>query len=213
MNVLTKIREVLSSDINEPQLDRFLTDVRDSLASTSRQFLSYSILIITSLVTYHLVVHDASSVITFNAVQFSNTTLFRRVFLIFPASLLVAVSSIGYLRRLQREVYDFLSISRYRALGKSGLHELRLPADYVLGFFVLRESGGLVGKVIGSAVPFVYLAVFMIGPSAYIIHEAILNLKKFGIRDALNLAASLSSIVLCLSAVVIVILAGQIKSE
>jgi hypothetical protein len=127
VDVLKRIREVLSAETNDTQLDRFLSEVRDSLAGSSRLFLAYYGLTLGSVVTYHLVVYGGKTMISFSGVQVADTLLFRRVFLLFPAALLAATACVGYLRRLQREVFDFLTISRYPILGKTGLHELRLP--------------------------------------------------------------------------------------
>lgn len=212
MVVLSRIREVLAADPNEPQLNQFLTDVRDSLAASSRQFLAYSALIVTSLVAYHVVVYQGASVIPFYAVHLSNMSLFRRVFLVFPAALVAAMASVGYLRRLQREVYDYLSISRYRVLGQTGLHELRLPADHVLGLFLLRNEGGLVGKVVSYVVTSLSITAFVFGPIVYIIGEAAANLQRFGLVDILCDTASVTAIALSLCGLIIVVIASRIKA-
>jgi hypothetical protein len=119
MDLFNRIRDVLAAEANDAQLDKFLADVRDSLTASNRQFLSYQALIIGSLVTYHLVKYGGSTGISVGGLQLTDTLLFQRVFLIFPAALLAASACVGYLRRLQREVFDFLSISRYRILAKT----------------------------------------------------------------------------------------------
>lgn len=212
MDVLERIKEVINSDPNDSQLDKFLVEVRDSLAASSKQFITYSALIITALVTYHLVVYEGASGVSFNYIQISNTSLFRRVFLVFPAALLAAMASIGYLRRVQREVYDYLTISRYRVLGRTGLHELRLPADYILGLFVLGIEGGLLGKVISKTVAFLSVVVFALAPAAYIISEAVINLRIFGTFDILCLFASGFAVALSMCSLVIIHLSGRIKA-
>ncbi len=212
MDVLKRIQEVITSEPNDAQLDKFLSEVRDSLAASSKQFLTYSVLIITALATYHLVVYEGASGLSFNSLQIANTSLFRRTFLVFPAALVAAMAGIGYLRRVQREVYDYLTISRYRALGQTGLHELRLPADYILGLFVLRSEGGLLGKVVSITVVFLSAFVFVIVPVAYILSEATVNLRMFGTSDVLCLAASGAAIILSVCSFLIVLLSGRIKA-
>ena len=211
MDVLNRIQEVITSEPNDSQLDKFLGEVRDSLAASNKQFLTYSALIITALATYHLVVYEGASGVSFNSIQISNTSLFRRVFLVFPAALVAAMASVGYLRRIQREVYDYLTISRYRVLSKTGLHELRLPADYILGLFVLGIEGGLLGKVVSVSVGFLSAVVFAIAPAAYIVSEAIINLKMFGASDILCLFASGSAVALSVCGLLIIHLSGRIK--
>lgn len=211
MEVLKRIQEVMNSEPNDSQLDKFLGEVRDSLATSNKLFLTYSILIITALVTYHLVVYEGASSVSFNSIQISNTSLFRRVFLVFPAALVAAMASVGYLRRIQREVYDFLTISRFRVLGKTGLHELRLPADYILGLFVLGHEGGTLGKVVSVSVISLFAAIFAIAPAAYIVYESIINLRIFGISDTLCLFASGIAIALAVCSLLIINLSGRIK--
>lgn len=212
MEVLKRIQEVLASEPNDAQLDKFLGDVRDSLVASSKQFIAYSALIITALVMYHLVVYEGASGLSLNSLQITNTSLFRRAFLVFPAAMVAAMAGVGYLRRVQREVYDYLTISRYRVLGKTGLHELRLPADHILGLFVLRSEGGLLGKVVSLTVALLSAFVFVIAPAAYIVSEATINLKMFGTSDPLCLAASGTAIILSVCGFIIVLLSGRIKA-
>lgn len=212
MNVVKRIQEVIAAEPNDAQLDKFLGEVRDSLATSSKQFVTYSVLIITALVTYQLIVYEGASGVTFNSIQIKDASLFRRVFLVFPAALVAAKASVGYLRRIQREVYDYLTISRFRVLGQTGLHELRLPPDYILGLFVLGIEGGLLGKVVSISVGALAAVVFVIAPAAYIISEAAINLRMFGISDVLCLFASGTAIVLSLSGLAIVGLSGRIKA-
>jgi len=212
MDIVPRIKEVLEAAPNEAQLDKFLNDVRDSLATSSKQFISFTILVATALVTYHLVVYEGASGVSLNSIRISDATLFRRVFLVVPAALLGAASCVGYLRRCQREVYDYLTISRYSVLGKTGLHELRLPADYILGLFLLRTEGGSLGKVIASIIAFLSVAVFVFAPAAYIVRSAVENTAMFGASDPLTIAASGTAIVLCVCSLVVVVLAGRIKA-
>lgn len=212
MDVVKRISEVIAAEPNDAQLDKFLGEVRDSLATSSKQFITYSVLIITALVTYHLVVYEGASGVTFNSIQIKDASLFRRVFLVFPAALVAAKASVGYLRRVQREVYDYLAISRFRVLGQTGLHELRLPPDYILGLFVLGIEGGLLGKVVSTSVAFLSAIVFVIAPAAYIISEAAINVRMFGVSDVLCLFASVVAIALSVSGLVIVKLSGRIKA-
>jgi hypothetical protein len=211
VDLLNRIQDVLSTEINEAQLDKFLADVRDSLSTSSRQFLYYQIATVVSIVVYHLIVYGGSTSISFNGVQLTDTALFRRTFLIFPASLLAATASVGYLRRLQRESYDFLAISRYRILGKTGLHELRLPGDYILGLFLLKEEGGLLGKIVSCTIMYLIVAAFGIAPTGYVTYEAIKNIQTFGFNDWLCVVASMAAIVLSVCGLLVIPLSGRIQ--
>jgi len=212
MDIITSINKVLAAEANEAQLDKFLGDVRESLATSNRQFLSFSVLAITALVTYHLVAYEGASSVSLSAIKISDTALFRRVFLIVPASLLGAMSCIDYLRRCQREVYDYFAISRYRILGETGLHELRLPSDYLLGLFLLRNEAGALGKIISSLIAFLSVIVVNAAPAIYVVHAVVENIAVFGIADFLAVAASFMAIVLSGSSILVVWLAGRIKA-
>lgn len=212
MNILPRIKEVLADEPNDAQLDKFLGDVRESLATSNKQFISFSILVITALSTYHLMVYEGLSSFSVNSIQIVNTALFRRAFLVVPAALLGAMACIGYLRRCQRETYDYLAISRYRILGKTGLHELRLPSDYILGLFLLRTEGGILGKIVSSVIAFFSVMIFTVAPAIYIIRSAVENIAVFGLSDLLAVAASCTAIALSVCSLLVVWLAMRIKA-
>jgi hypothetical protein len=212
MDVVARIKQVLAAEPNEAQLDKYLSDVRDSLATSGKLFVGYSLLIIITLVTYHLVVYAGATGIAFNSLQLSDPSLFRRVFLIVPAVLLTAKASVGYLRRCQREVYDYLSLSRYRILGQSGLHELRLPADYILGLFLLKNEAGALGKALSSTIALLSFCVSVLAPVAYILFSSYLNIKAFGTADNLCLLASVTASSLAICNLLIVWLAMRVKA-
>jgi hypothetical protein len=213
VEIVRRVREVLEAERDDAQLDKFLSDVRDSLAGSNRQFLAYAALIVGSIVTYHLLVYGGGTAISFNGVQFTDRLLFRRVFLVFPAALLAAMACVGYLRKFQREAFDLLAISRYRILGATSLHELRLPADYVLGLFILHTQEGLLGKIIGTVIAMLAMTVFVFGPTAYLIREAVRNIAGCGLNDLLCVGSSVIAIILCVCGLIVMILAARIRIE
>lgn len=189
-------------------MDKFLGDVRDSLAGSNKQFITYSLLVVVALVTYHLVVYEGATGLSLNSLQIPDPELFRKVFLVVPAALLGAFACIGYLRRCQREVYDYLTISRYRVLATTGLHELRLPPDYLLGLFLLRTEGGIIGKIISTVVALLSVVVFVVGPAFYIAYASRQNIALFGFNDLLAVGAAFVAIALSACSLVVVVLAG-----
>jgi hypothetical protein len=211
MNILDRVQEILDAERNDEQLDRFLSEVRESLTTSNRYFLSYQVLIIGSLVTYYLVVFGKSTDVSVYGFAIHNASLFRRVFLVVPAGLLTALACVGYLRRLQREVFDYLMLSRYRILGKTGLHELRLPSDFLLGLFVLGEFEGLLGKLIRAIIGLLCISAFIVVPTAYVISEAVNNINLYGVGDLPCLAASLAAILLASCGILVGVLAAGIK--
>jgi hypothetical protein len=211
-DILERIGRVVKGEKNDEQLDKFLSDVRDSLETTSGHFLRYTTLIVTSIVIYHLVVYEGVKVIAYSGIQLTDTSLFRRVFLIVPSALLAAMAGVGYLRRFQREVYDYLCILRYRVLGETGLHELRIPGDYTLGLFVLSIEGGWTGRIVSLVVGSLVATAFTIGPTIYVVQEAYANVRLFGVKDRVCTLAPTIAVILCSCAFIIVLLSGRIRS-
>ena len=213
MNILPRIAAVLAAEPNEAQLDRYLSDLRDSLAGSSKQFVTYPLLVIAALITYHLVVYEGATGISLNSLQIPDDRLFRKLFLIFPAALLGAAACIGYLRRCQREVYDFLAISRYRVLGATRLHELRLPADHILGLFLLRIEGGAIGKLVSTVIAFLSVCAFIVAPAAYIVRASAENVARFGLSDTTAMTGAGVASLLSACSLLVVVLASRIKVE
>lgn len=211
MDLLPKIRQVLESEPNEAQLDKYLADVKDSLASSNKQFLSFGLATLVALITYHLVVFEGAASQSFNGLPLSTSALLQKVFLVVPAALMCATSSIGFLRRCQREVYDYLTISRYRPLAQTGLHELRLPSDYILGLFYLKTEGGLVGGLLSGAVMFLVSLVFTFGPAIYIAQASGESVARHGLTDPLALGGAIVAVLLTGASVGIAFLAGRIR--
>lgn len=212
INLFPHIKEVLDSKPDEAQLDKFLSDLRESLATSNKQFISFPLLAIAALVAYHLVVYEGGTITGLSYVNVPNAKLFHRVFLVVPAALLAAVSCIGYLRRCQREVYDFLCIGRCRILGKSSLHELRLPSDHILGTQWLNFHGGVIGKILSRTIVVLSLLVFSLSPALYIIHAAYQNIVVFGASDTLAIAASCVAITLSVASLLVITLAMGITA-
>lgn len=212
MDVVERVNQILASEPNEAQLDKYLSDVRDSLATSNKLFIGYTFLIVTTLLTYHLVAYSGATGFAFNSLQLADSSLFKRVFLVVPAGLLVAKASVGYLRRCQREVYDYLTLSRYKVLGQSGLHELRLPADYILGLFLLKNEGGKLGNILSSIIAFLSVCASVLAPAGYVVCAAYLNVKSFGVTDVLCLSAAAVASAMSICALLIVWLAMRVKA-
>lgn len=211
MDLLPKIRQVLEAEPNEVQLDKYLADVKDSLASSNKQFLRFSLATLVALITYHIVVFEGASSQSFEGLPLSTSAFLQKVFLVVPAALMCAMSSIGFLRRCQREVYDYLIISRYRPLAQTGLHELRLPSDYILGLFYLKTEGGLVGRILSGVVMFLVSLVFTFGPAIYIAQASGESVARHGLTDPLALGGAIVAVLLTGSSVGIAFLAGRIR--
>lgn len=206
MKLFDRVQEVVNVRGREVEIDRYVADLRESLASSKRQFITYKALALASLVTYYLVSYRAAA-FTFHDVQITDVALFRRVFLVVPAAFLAAGMAVGYLRLVQGDVYDHLSLLRFPELGKAGLHELRLPADYILGLDFLRCNGGVLGKVVSLIIALLDMLAFVLAPAMYISREAIVNAQTT--TDSVTVIASVVAVLLSVAAVVIIPLANR----
>jgi hypothetical protein len=211
LDLLNRIGEILGAEKNDAQLDKYLDQVRESYAGTNRQFIRYQVATISSLVAYHLIVYGGATFTPVGGVQLTDSSLFRQTFLVFPSALLAASASVGYLRMLQREVYDYLTISRYRILAKTGLHEFRLPGDFILGLFILHIEGGRIGKIVSLVVATLSLFSFFIAPAVYILNESIRNVLIFGWYHWICVTATAISIILSVSSLIIIRLSHNVQ--
>lgn len=211
MDLLPKIRQVLEHEPNEAQLDKYLADVKDSLAASNKQFLNFGLATLVALITYHLVVFEGATSQSFQGLPLSTSIFLQKVFLIVPAALMCAMASIGFLRRCQREVYDYLAISRYRPLAQTGLHELRLPSDYLLGLFYLRVEGGVVGRMLSGFAVFFISLVFTAGPAIYIAQASGISVARHGLGDPLALSGAIVAVLLAGASLGIAFLAGRVR--
>lgn len=212
MDVIKNIETILESNPDEKQLDQYIADIRESLTSTNKQFFAYQFSLFFTLILYHLIIHEGWKGISIGSVQISGNSLFDKAFLIFPAGILIVISSLGYLRRLQREVYDYLTISRLQILGQTGVHELRLPSNYILGLDILRREGGFEGKIISYVNMYIVAFVFIIGPATYMLIESMLNIKQYGFFDPLALLTLVLVTLSFISIYMILKVTSRIKS-
>jgi hypothetical protein len=212
MDVIKNISEIIDSKPNDLLLEQYLSDVRESLTSTNKQFIAYQFLFLFTLVIYHLVVHEGWKGLSVVGVKISDESLFDKVFLIVPAGIFIILSAVGYLRKLQREVYDYLVISRLKVLGKTGVHELRLPSNYILGLDILRHEGGAIGKLVSNFSSWILSFIFLIGPAIYMLTEAIYNLKQYGYSDTASIFVLIMVTLSFLCGLTIIKISGQVNA-
>lgn len=211
MDVIAKVKALYESNPDEKHLELFLSDVRDSLIKSDRQFMNLQVLLLIAVVTYYLVVHAGWEGISYGPVKISDKSLFQKVFLVIPSALFVMQTCIGYLRRLQREVYDYATISRCKILAELGLHELRLPSNYILGLDIMQFEAGIIGKMVSNIVTRIMIYAFVVGPAFYMISEALKNFGVFGTSDIVSSFSSILVIIMCCSGIIIIVLTARIK--
>lgn len=213
MNLYSRIISLLATPQGSAaELEAFLRELRDSIAASGKQFIAYPALIVAALTTYYFSTRLGSAV-TVNGIQLGDPTLIRRVFLVVPSALLTAFASVGYLRRMQRTVYEYVTLARNPGLHKSGFYLLRLPSDYIAGLYLLNTEGGGLGKLISIVVVVLTAWAFFLGPIAFILDESFENISYFGFNDLVCLTASSISVLLCFCAIVILQLSNQFVVE
>ena len=212
MDVIAKIKALYESSPDETHLELFLSDVRDSLITSNRQFMNLQLLLLIAVVTYYLVVHAGWEGISYGPIKISDKSLFQKIFLIIPSALFVMQTAVGYLRRLQREVYDYATIARCRIFGELSLHELRLPSNYIQGLDIMQFEAGIIGKMVSRIVSWIMIYVFVLGPAIYMISEATKNLGVFGTSDIISIISSILVVIMCCSGIIIIVLTGRIKA-
>jgi hypothetical protein len=211
VDILARIGVIVAGNVPKDELDAYLKDVRESLATSNKQFIALPLLAIVALVTYHLAVYEGLSTVSYSNLQIGGVPLFRKVFLVVPSLLLTYSASIGYLRRCQREAYDYLAIARSRLFGATGLHELRLPSDHILGLFLLHHQAGWIGKMISGVTVYLAVMVEIVGPVVYITHAAAENVAYFGPQDVIGILGSSVAITLCAIALLTIAMATRVK--
>ena len=212
MDVIDKVKRLYDSNPDEKQLDLYLSDIRESLTTSNRNFLSLQILLIIAMVTYYLVVYAGWEGISYGSIKISDKSLFQKIFLNIPATIFVMQTCIGYLRRLQREVYDYATINRCKILGELSLHELRLPSSYIQSLDIMRFEEGILGKIISNIVARIMISVFVMLPAVYMVRESIINFHTFGASDIISVISSGLVIIMCCSGFIIIILTSKIKA-
>jgi hypothetical protein len=109
-------------------------------------------------------------------------------------------------------VYDYLSISRYKALGKTGLHDSRLSPNYMLGVELMRNDGDELEGFVAYTLQTLFTAAVLMGPFFYIGYHAIINLYV-GISnwDVINCVVSIISIFLLPMGQLVIKLSGRLE--
>jgi hypothetical protein len=141
---MSKIKESIESAFKENELDRvdkYIDDIRASLASTSQQFGRYTFLLFLSLFSYHLVLLGQSADISILGITLGSKSFIIKWFLILPSILLLLQATAGYLRVYQQESIEWL-LAKYRNNEyESGLYRVAFPSSHILAVDLMRRLG------------------------------------------------------------------------
>ena len=173
-----EIAKKLISDENTEELSNYISDLKDSLDKSNKQFITLQYSFISSVILYYLIVKLGWHA-SVKGIKINDISIFDQYFLILPAGIFLVLSAVGYLRKAQRELYDWLMIQKFNISGETGVHELRIGSDFILALFVFQEFNHTLGKILVKIVSFLLSYIFIVLPISYIVMEAIENLKQF----------------------------------
>jgi hypothetical protein len=190
-------------DEDQSVVDDYLRDLHKNLAECDKQFRAAYVALGLGILLHQLAVLDVSAELRIGTIVIPKSTLFLDLYLLFLSGLFCTASAIGYLRRYIREAYDYIQIARYKAIGKVGFHELRLPPSYILGSQILMHDGGKIERVVGHLTGLLHFTVFIIVPWVYLVDTIIsqLKLRAHSIIGVLILSLSLIFIIVGLAVI------------
>jgi len=185
------------------EVDRYLDHLHKNLAQCDKQFGMIYVAFSLGIFLHYLATLEPSVDLRIGSVVIPKSALFLDLYLLFLSGLFCTASAIGYLRRHIGETYDYIQIARYKAIGKVGFHELRLPPSYILGTRILMHDGGKIERVVGHLTGSLHIVVFITLPSVYLVYTIIgqLKLRAHSIIGVLVLSLSLLFITVGLATV------------
>jgi hypothetical protein len=199
MRNMEKLRESVLSSFEEGDLeraDKYIDSVRDSLKSTNSRFGAYTLLLILSLVSYHLYVHGQINELSAFGLRIKDVDFIRRWFLIVPSVLFVLAASIGYLRVYQQECIEWL-LFKYRPKEySSGIYRLTFPSNHILGLDVLRRQNSIAANLLATLTGVLLAAASITAPVWYIFWAYTKTFADLGTDTSLVISFSASSVLL-----------------
>lgn len=189
---------VLSSfnDENPGEVDKYINLIRDSLKSTNSKFHSYTLLLIISLVAYHLYANHYLREISVLSFRISDDDFIRKWYLVIPSIIYVVTASMGYLRVFQQESIEWI-LARYRPKEyASGIYRLTFPSNYILGIDIMRRQKSTTTKIIAYIVTLPLAFGSIIAPMWYILWAYSNTFEEIGGNISLVTSFSASSILL-----------------
>lgn len=198
----SSILQIINNE-DKSEVDRFLDHLHKNLSECDKQFRTIYVAFSLGILLHYLAISEPSVELRIGGLVIPKSAVFLDVYLLFLSGLFCAASAIGYLRRYVGEAYDYIQIARYKAIGKVGFHELRLPPSYILGSRILAHDGGKIERVLGHLTGLLHIAVFITVPCVYLA-DAIISQFKLQTQSIIgNLLLSLASLFILVGLVTI----------
>lgn len=197
MENMEKLRESVLSSFEDGDLDRvdeYIKSIRDSLKSTNSKFVALELLLVLSILSYHLYINGQVSEVSVFGFRIRGVELIKKWFLTVPSLVFLISTSFGYLRVYQQESIEWL-LAKYRPREfKSGIYRLTFPSNYVLGLDVLRRQKRRMAKIIATLTSLPLFAGSIILPIWYIYWAYKEVFLELGPDYGLIISASVSGI-------------------
>lgn len=196
---MSKIQTLIESAFDEGDLDRvdkYIDDIRASLESTNQQFSRYTILLLLSLFSYHLVLLGQTNEVSVLGVTLGSKSFIIKWFLILPSVLLLLQSTMGYLRVYQQESIEWL-IAKYRKKEyESGLYRVVFPSSHILTMDLMRRTGTDISTFSQNFITGILALFTVVLPSLYIVGAYVfaISIYQGDLQLIVSLVISLSII-------------------
>jgi len=196
---MEKLKESVLSSFEDGDLgrvDEYIKSIRCSLKYTNSKFVALEILLVLSIVSYHLYINGQVSEVSAFGFRIRDMELMKKWFLIVPSLVFLISTSFGYLRVYQQESIEWL-LAKYRPKEfKSGIYRLTFPSNYVLGLDVLRRQKRKMAKSITILTSLPLIVGSIILPIWYICWAYKEVFLKLGPDYSLVISASISGIMI-----------------
>jgi len=196
---MEKLRESVLSSFEDGDLDRvdeYIKSIRDSLKSTNSKFFALELLLILSIISYHLYIAGQASEVSAFGFRIRDVGLIKKWFLTMPSLVFLISTAFGYLRVYQQESIEWL-LAKYRPREfRSGIYRLTFPSNYILGLDFLRRQKQRTAKVIATLTSLPLMAGSIILPVWYICWAYKKVFLEFGPDYGLIISASISGIMI-----------------
>ena len=206
-----RVRGVLDGE-SEEEIKSYISDLRSSLTDTNNKLSRNLAVLVALIATHYLSVSNLNSKVKVLGIDFPDEPLFQSIVLLLAAVSFLQVMSLSYLRKFQRECYDWMKVMGYKVMGGTKLHELRLPSDARLAADILRfnsfkleRTTGVVCWIILSYTTFALPVTYIF---RYSIKSVIIFIEPFQLEGFIF---SIASFLCCLTCCFVMYFHGHLK--
>ena len=204
-----KILSAFSIPEDWERAQQYIDDIRFSLFETSKKFDRYTLLLILSIVTYHLALLNEATTFSFLNIKIQSVDIIQKWFLVVPSALLCLSCCIGYLRVYQQESIEWMLATFKQKEFKTDIFRLTYPGSHILGLDILGHENSLLAKAISKLTSLLFIAGGITGPITYILWAYDQAFEKYGFSADL-IGSSLISFIFILMGLSIIFYSQKI---